>query len=455
MRSIHVVRRVAVLRRVQNSAQQKQQHQQRRYRANAVRSETTKQTKTTTTITATREKPRRHTPLLLPGFRGGLSSAELVEALPIYARAPQTPMSLRTLFEFGMHPTPPRVMLSAQFLHQELAVRLAHRAHELATLPHGLNKMRSVRKVRKMYEGSFGALLRQKRPRDAETESAISDTMTTMLHRHEDVVKLVARGVLELKQTMKVNTGDIEIQRFLDRFYSSRIGMRMLIAQHLAIRESTAREGYVGIINSKCAPAEVILDAAEAVRSLAYRHYGDAPDVKITGATALTFPYVDSYLFFPMFELLKNSVRATIETHENADSIPNVRVVIAGGEEDVTIKISDEGGGIKRSAMAKVWTYLFTSAEVSPNELLHVSDSDMDSSGSDDDDLGANELGVSHVAGYRMGMDPIAGFGYGLPLSRLYARYFGGDLTLVSMEGYGTDAYLHVCKLGDKQERLY
>lgn len=48
--------------------------------------------------------------------------------------------------------------------------------------------------------------------------------------------------------------------------------------------------------------------------------------------------------------------------------------------------------------------------------------------------------------------DPIAGFGYGLPLSRLYARYWGGELSLTSMEGYGTDAYLHLSKLGDRRE---
>lgn len=49
----------------------------------------------------------------------------------------------------------------------------------------------------------------------------------------------------------------------------------------------------------------------------------------------------------------------------------------------------------------------------------------------------------------------LAGYGYGLPISRLYARYFGGDLQIISMEGYGTDAYLHLNRLGNVQVGFY
>lgn len=72
--------------------------------------------------------------------------------------------------------------------------------------------------------------------------------------------------------------------------------------------------------------------------------------------------------------------------------------------------MSDEGGGIPRSGLPKIFTYLYSTAR---NPLDECSD-----------------LGTAETV-------TMAGYGYGLPISRLYARYFGGDLQIISMEGYG------------------
>lgn len=43
-----------------------------------------------------------------------------------------------------------------------------------------------------------------------------------------------------------------------------------------------------------------------------------------------------------------------------------------------------------------------------------------------------------------------AGYGYGLPIARLYARYLGGDLEIQSLEGYGTDAFIYLRSLSSE-----
>ena len=98
----------------------------------------------------------------------------------------------------------------------------------------------------------------------------------------------------------------------------------------------------------------------------------------------------------------------TVKGNEETE-ITHDRHETVKGKEDITIKISDEGGGIPRSAIPLVWTYMYTTVDSTP-EL--------------DPSFNATDFNA-----------PMAGFGYGLPISRLYARYFGGDLKLISMEG--------------------
>ena len=132
------------------------------------------------------------------------------------------------------------------------------------------------------------------------------------------------------------------------------------------------------------------------------RIHGDAPEVVFHGRTDLTLPYVPSHIHYMLLELIKNSMRATVETH-GVDDMPPIKIVIADDpdNEDVAIKVSDEGGGIKRSNMDNVWSYLFTTADSAVLERMLVDDSQATDFGTD---------------------TPLAGLGYGLPIARNYAR---------------------------------
>ena len=42
--------------------------------------------------------------------------------------------------------------------------------------------------------------------------------------------------------------------------------------------------------------------------------------------------------------------------------LPPIRVIIAKGDEDVTIKVCDRGGGIPRSSMQSIWKFAHSTA---------------------------------------------------------------------------------------------
>ena len=123
------------------------------------------------------------------------------------------------------------------------------------------------------------------------------------------------------------------------------------------------------------------------------------PPVQLICPKDLSFAYVPGHLSHICFELLKNSLRAVVERYgvDAEDRFPPIKVVVVEGKEDITIKISDEGGGIPRSAIPLIWTYMYTTME---NQGI------------------GNDFQASDFKA------PMAGFGYGLPLSRLVSWIF-------------------------------
>ena len=343
----------------------------------------------------------------------------------------QKGVSLKYMMDFGQNPVNRQMLLSAQFLHEELPRRLAHRVIELEGLPFGLSYKPQVLKVRDWYVESFKELREMRPVQTLKDEEDFTALLGKIKQRHDFVVPMVALGVASLKEELhtKKSWYDLpDIHSFLDRFYMSRIGIRMLIGQHLSLHDPPRPE-KIGLIDTVMSPYSIVSEAVEDARHICLRQYGDAPDIQLFGSTDLKCAYVPDHLHHMIFELVKNSLRAVSDRYLDSDvEPPPIKIVIAEGHEDITIKVSDEGGGIARSGLPKIWTYLYSTAS---SPLTHLTEHDIQ-----------NAPAV------------LAGYGYGLPLCRLYARYFGGELQVISMEGYGTDAYLHLSKLGTSEEPL-
>lgn len=370
-----------------------------------------------------------------------------------FAKRPQRAVSLHQMLQFANHLDSRALYNGSVFLRDEIPVRLAHRIADLDSMPNGMCQSPLVRQVRELYLSSFEDCLQIKqvspiitvgssvRPYDTlqdqvligekeieEYNEQMNRILTGIKDRHANVVETMARGVQQYLRETKATGVSKTLQQFLENFYSSRIGIRCLIGHHIALYEQykdnvkTAQGDWVGIICKRTNVLQVIKNAVNDALYLFENKYGPFTAPNVTFHTTEKRPelrYIPSHLHHMVFELTKNSLRATYETHESKSRLPDVRIIISEGSEDITVKVSDEGGGIPRSAERLIWSFGYTTAELEQSERT-----------------------------------PLAGFGYGLPLSRLYARYFGGDLKIISMDGFGTDAYLNLCRLPDSKEPI-
>ncbi|KAJ1101285.1 hypothetical protein NDU88_006357 [Pleurodeles waltl] len=359
--------------------------------------------------------------------------ANIPKHIERFSKFSPSPLSMKQFLDFGSANGCEKT--SFMFLRQELPVRLANIMREIDILPDPLLGTPSVQLVQSWYVHSLMEMI-EFQDRNSDDQRALSDfteTLVTIRNRHNNVVPTMAQGVLEYKEAFGVDpVTNQNVQYFLDRFYMSRISIRMLINQHTLLFDGStnpAHPKHIGSIDPFCDVVEVVNDAFENSKMLCDQYYLASPDLKIkqTNGKSPGLPihivYVPSHLYHMLFELFKNSMRATVESHEDSPSLPPIEVNVVLGKEDLTIKISDNGGGVPLRKIERLFSYMYSTA---PKPMM---------------DNSRNA--------------PLAGFGYGLPISRLYARYFQGDLQLYSMEGYGTDAVIYLKALStDSVERL-
>ncbi|OXB65828.1 hypothetical protein ASZ78_002747 [Callipepla squamata] len=407
------------------------------------------------------------------------SPGSIPQQVDFYSRFSPSPLSMKQFLDFGSENACEKT--SFMFLRQELPVRLANIMKEISLLPDNLLRTPSVQLVQSWYVQSLQEILdfKDKSSEDAgaihswpvfslqeaepwyfctqpssfswaDTQFArgfnslesehltmyrfsFTDTVIKIRNRHNDVIPTMAQGVIEYKESFGIDPVTSQnVQYFLDRFYMSRISIRMLLNQHSLLfggKSNPAHPKHIGSIDPSCNVVGVIRDGYESAKSLCDLYYMSSPELVLeelnikSPGQPMQVVYVPSHLYHMVFELFKNAMRATMEHNADRCIYPPIHVHVTLGNEDLTVKMSDRGGGVPMRKIDRLFNYMYSTA---PRPRVETSRA-----------------------------TPLAGFGYGLPISRLYAQYFQGDLKLYSLEGYGTDAVIYIKALSTESiERL-
>jgi signal transduction histidine kinase len=298
--------------------------------------------------------------------------------------------------------------------------------------------------------------------------------LADLVETHAHTIPTLAKGFLECRKYIN----PLEVTRFLDEHLRARIGTRLIAEQHIALHlssqphkadhevaDSANSASYIGVIDTALNPASIINSCGNFVSEICELKYGVRPSWIIDGEPNTTFAFVPVHLEYIITELLKNAFRATVESGRTQEPViitiaaepetSTIGKMNKGGStnqdmildnnppikpfEDpapgVTIRIRDRGGGISPDVLPNIWSYSFTTF-------------------SDEDELPGQSLGngnmdaLNALSGAGGESSSIAGLGYGLPLGRAYAEYFGGGIAVQSLYGWGCDVYLRLKGLG-------
>jgi hypothetical protein len=338
------------------------------------------------------------------------------------------PVTLNELLKLGMEvkENPSRLVENARALQEELPKRLAKRVKAIEKLPYIMGINPWIKKVHQLYRDSFEQIVSFPPVNTREEEDAFTEMLSLLVQAHADTIPQLAKGFQECEKYLDHE----EAEEWLSRMIKARISIRVLAEHHMALHHPDPH--WLGIVNTKCDPVEVVKFAAHVVTEMCEANYGTSPEITIDGLEEgeRSFAYIPVHLEYMLTELLKNSMRATVEfgrrNGKEYDHPPlAITVTMPPGKGIVTIRIRDQGGGIPYSLTKKAFVYSWTT----------VNDTEED--GSIFQSIAAEEMSRSTGG-------PMHGLGFGLPMTKLYAEYFGGQLGLESMYGYGTDVFLEL-----------
>ncbi|GAA5965769.1 hypothetical protein JCM3765_007337 [Sporobolomyces pararoseus] len=412
--------------------------------------------------------------------------------LAYYSQWPTRTVQLEDLKMYGPPPLDERTLLdSAERTRKELLAGLARRVTQHLSLPFLPATNPSLSKVHNLYSTAFFDLANVPEIKTLAENDKLCKVMANMVSAHTDNIPLLARGFKESRKYLP----DAVITDFLDRAIRNRISLRLMAEQHLSLSAaslpflrpsnspsqqskptvpSASSPTRIGVLDLALSPHELVSTCAEYATLLCDSTYGVSPPYRIEGSDpSLKVGFIGTHLEYILTELLKNAFRATVENnapkkeeaeegvfrfedtphaHLLKEDFPPIIVTIGSVPGALTIRVRDQGGGVPPENVQSVFSYAFTSVPLLPDP-----DSDPDSPSVYGGTTGAGYMGgvgggpQGGESALQTNVGTLAGLGFGLPLSRIYAEYFSGSLDLVSMWGWGTDVYC-VVRTADQEK---
>lgn len=359
-------------------------------------------------------------PLLLPRIQLGLAAASAQlsaqraerELLARYSAKSPTAMTLQDLHNIGLTKATRRNF--AEPLRAELCSRFARAALELRRLPAtpGISEI-AGKYINFVFE--LDALAPGHSAADSQqfgsTLRDCTNFQSTVFHSLGQSISCLRHELGHDFQALRPLADEV-----LRRVFATQIGSRVLISQI---------SSFQAAVQLQCSPKQVAENAAANVRDVCLRVHGNAPQIQICEAERGTIACVPAHLQYIIQEVFKNACSAVVKAHSQAASLPAITCQITHSSEAVKIRINDLGGGMSPSCAQEAWSFMHTGGSKSAWR---------------EPDSAANMM---------------SGYGIGLPLSRLFARHFGGDLQLSSWESEGTEVCLTLNKQTTSSERLW
>eukprot|EP00929_Paragymnodinium_shiwhaense_P010884 TRINITY_DN11592_c0_g1_i1.p1 TRINITY_DN11592_c0_g1~~TRINITY_DN11592_c0_g1_i1.p1 ORF type:complete len:488 (+),score=114.02 TRINITY_DN11592_c0_g1_i1:91-1554(+) len=218
----------------------------------------------------------------------------------------------------------------------------------------------------------------------------------------------------------------MEMDQWAQEILYARCGTEILMAHYEAFTSlGETSSTQIGVFDTACDPWDVCLQAAEP--------FSDRVLIEIAKPLErIKICHSPRYLFYIMEELLKNAARATLDVCKDESEVSKrpIKISVSANPRHVVIRVSDRAGGIPWQESQQMWTTSISS--VAETSSL--------------DDALAERPSLPYC-GLKDSTSPLSGRGVGMPMARLYAKYLGGSLRILSLPGVGVDAWLYLHRI--------